>query len=295
MKAVLLVLVSLATLSLAWSPVLEEEEALVEPEVEMVRGPSAYDTLMATPVPDSYSAVDLGLVTPAKNQGTCLTCVAFATAAALETCLMKAAGGSFGQSRSAAGAGTGTVSVPSVSPSAASTGQQFPDLSEQQLIDCRKENKTKSCWATAPTWAYIKYIVDNKLQVTDEASYPYLEAKRYDGYRHPTCPVTAPYSIGAKVTDWVSDGRSSVGWPRALEGSEEWLKKAVAQHGAVLSSIDSDGWWDAYKHGVSSDYIKADCKSSDNTHTITVVGYGTLNGKDYWLIKNSWFVIVYID
>jgi len=223
---VLLVLVTLATLSQAWSPGPEEEEdmplfdleededeELVEPEVEMVRGPSAYDTLMATPLPDSYSALDLGLVTPAKNQGGCNTCVAFATAAALETCLMKAAGGSFGQSRSAAGA----ASVSSVSPSATSPGHQFPDLSEQQLIDCRLGNHT--CNARVPTYEYLRYIVDNKLQVTDEASYPYQEAKKYAGDRYPTCPITAPYSIGARVTDWVTYGMVWLGWPR--EGSED--------------------------------------------------------------------------
>jgi len=78
----------------------------------------------------------------------------------------------------------------------------------------------------------------------------------------------------------------SQGWPR--EGSEEWLQKAVAQHGAVLSSVNNWGWWDDYKNGVSSDYIKSNCKYTSSTHTIAVVGYGTLNGKDYWLIKNSW-------
>ena len=30
------------------------------------------------------------------------------------------------------------------------------------------------------------------------------------------------------------------------------------------------------------------CTSSQQDHAVTVVGYGTSNGEDYWLIKNSW-------
>ena len=32
----------------------------------------------------------------------------------------------------------------------------------------------------------------------------------------------------------------------------------------------------------------AGCTSSDTNHAVTVVGYGTEGGQDYWLVKNSW-------
>jgi len=48
-----------------------------------------------------------------------------------------------------------------------------------------------------------------------------------------------------------------------------------------------------YSHGVYDDSrccdqsTDANCKYTVN-HAITVVGYGSEGGKDYWLIKNSW-------
>jgi C1A family cysteine protease len=42
-----------------------------------------------------------------------------------------------------------------------------------------------------------------------------------------------------------------------------------------------------YAHGV---YYEPECKNKPDEldHSVLLVGYGTLNGKDYWLVKNSW-------
>jgi len=40
-----------------------------------------------------------------------------------------------------------------------------------------------------------------------------------------------------------------------------------------------------YKKGVVLDAISC---GTDNDHCIVAVGYGSLNGKDYWILRNSW-------
>ena len=70
------------------------------------------------------------------------------------------------------------------------------------------------------------------------------------------------------------------------KGSEEGLKLAAAAVGPVSVGIDANHQsFQLYSEGV---YDERDCSPIDLDHGVTVVGYGTENGKDYWLVKNSW-------
>ena len=47
------------------------------------------ESLSRATVPAAYDAIKAGLVTPVRSQGACGSCVAFATAAVVETCFAK--------------------------------------------------------------------------------------------------------------------------------------------------------------------------------------------------------------
>ena len=81
---------------------------------------------------------------------------------------------------------------------------------------------------------------------------------------------------------------SVVGFFEIPRGNESFLQVAVAFGGPVSVTIDAGQLsFQMYVDGV---YDEPSCSSTQLDHAVLVVGYGTLDGKDYWLVKNSWGV-----
>ena len=86
----------------------------------------------------------------------------------------------------------------------------------------------------------------------------------------------------------VQHAANITGYVRTAEGSEDALLDAVASVGPVSVGIDASlTTFQLYSGGV---FRGKRCGSTlqQLNHAVVVVGYGRQNGKDYWLVKNSW-------
>jgi len=146
----------------------------------------------------------------------------------------------------------------------------FGDYSEQQMVDCAFGIYGAKGCNGAPPHAYLMWAGKNKIEFAAESQYPYLNM-----WPKLECPSDiSVYNQGARVS----------GLYYTYYGDEELLKKLVYENGAVSAGVYASGGLQDYEGG-----IFAGCAPDAKTnHAISVVGYGTENGVDYWLIKNSW-------
>jgi cathepsin L len=139
-------------------------------------------------------------------------------------------------------------------------------LSEENLVDCCTAFGNHGCNGG---------LMDNAFQcikanggIDTEESYPYT------GVEGP-CKFKKA-SVGATDTGFVDVTRED----------EDALKMAVATVGPISVAIDASHFSFQFFHtGV---YDEPACKPEQLDHGVLVVGYGTYQGKDFWLVKNSW-------
>ncbi|XP_047200271.1 procathepsin L-like isoform X3 [Hippoglossus stenolepis] len=144
------------------------------------------------------------------------------------------------------------------------TGALVP-LSPQNLLDCSTTDGNHGCRGGNRPKAF-KYVIRNK-GVDSEISYPYEAKDR-----------KCRYSVKGKA------GHCS-NFNVLPKGDEIALRDETASVGPISVGVYSKlPSFHQYRRGVYND---PKCSSSV-THAVLVVGYGTDNGQDYWLVKNSW-------
>ena len=132
------------------------------------------------------------------------------------------------------------------------------------MLDC--DPNDFGCNGGLMTTAY-EYIKKNKGIDTDD-SYPYNASDN-------KCRFNKT-NIAATVS----------GYKIIKPGDENALINAIATIGPIALAIDaSSSTFAFYSSGIYSD---PNCSTIELNHSATAVGYGTLNGTEYYLVKNSW-------
>jgi len=144
-------------------------------------------------------------------------------------------------------------------------GNPLTSFSEQELVSC--DSSDSGCnggWMDA-AFSWIKANGG----ISTEAQYPYTSGNGVTG----SCKGT-----GSSVSKSAPSGFVDV-----QVNSVSALMDAVAQQPVSIAIQADQSSFQSYKSGV----LTKGC-GQQLDHGVLAVGYGTLNGVDYWKVKNSW-------
>jgi len=142
-------------------------------------------------------------------------------------------------------------------------------FSEQQLVDCAYiKYGNYGCNGGLQDNAYKYYEAGYKAEL--ESVYPYTSGAGQRG----TCSYDESSATAVTVSSYVDVTPSS---PTQMKAALTTQPLAVA--------IEADKYvFQTYKSGV----LTSDKCGTTLDHAVLAVGYGSDNGQDYWLVKNSW-------
>ena len=143
-------------------------------------------------------------------------------------------------------------------------------FSEQQLVDCdnlKNGGHDHGCNGGLMNRAF-EWISENGGLCT-EADYPYISG---DGTKQ-SCKKTCMEIQDSDIMDYID-----------VPPSDDYSMMYALTQQPVSISLDASGRnFQLYKSGV----LTAEC-GTDLDHGVLAVGYGSENGFDYYLVKNSW-------
>ena len=142
-------------------------------------------------------------------------------------------------------------------------------FSEQQLVDCdnyKHGGNNHGCNGGIMDNAYSWIHMNGGL--CSEESYPYISG---NGEKQ-MCQTTCDLVPSSQIQNWVD-----------VQSSDESLMSAIAEQPVSIAIEADQKDFQLYHSGV----FTATCGTTLD-HGVLVVGYGTEEGENYYLVKNSW-------
>jgi C1A family cysteine protease len=206
-----------------------------------------------------------GLVLPPKDQGTCGSCWTYGTTGTVEGAMAKATG-------------------------------KLVALSEQSIMDCAWTPENFACDG-GNDFSAFKWLLTEGNQGRMATHDSYGDYKSQNGFCHydlgkneSTNPWTGnKVQAGAQITSCVN---TSPQWKdmetKTITDQEanDAMNDALFNIGPLSVSIDASP--DDFYYYHSGYYYNSDCTWNDLDHTVLAVGYTTVNGQRYTLVRNSW-------
>ncbi len=141
------------------------------------------------------------------------------------------------------------------------------DLSEQDILSC---SNAGSCGGGSSSTA-LDYIKNDGVSL--ESCFNYQAKDEDDGVY-----------CSDKCSDWQNDAWSVNNVYYVSSPTEDEIKSAILNYGSLSVSFKVYSDFYSYDSGV----YEPTTDSHSGWHAVSMVGFGTENGKDYWLCKNSW-------
>lgn len=152
---------------------------------------------------------------------------------------------------------------------ALATGVLFT-LSEQEYVSC-VENPDE-CGGTGGCMGATMELL-------------YEHAVENGVYTEWTAPYTSYFGENGNCSALDKTSVASIsGYSVIEQNSYDDLMTAVATKGPVSITVDASTW-STYAGGI---YDGCNQESPELDHGVQLVGYGTEDGQDYWLVRNSW-------
>jgi cathepsin F len=142
--------------------------------------------------------------------------------------------------------------------------KNFQQFSEQQLVDCDKVDEGCNGGLMENAFEYLKE--NGGIELSKD--YP------YKGYGQ-RCKFDKSKSA-LKVT----------GFHFSPSEDEETIKQMLYSTGPLSVALNADVL--QFYNGGIIDYDANECDPQGLNHGVAIVGYGSDNGNDYWIVKNSW-------